>query len=366
MQYSRKQFKAALISRLRSADLLLILAAIPVLVLFALAPDTFELSWAGFGKLGRGGLFFVLFFLAFELWDFRKDHKPRLNRPYLIAAIIVLGLGLVYFGGLGVLPVFTAMIYSVGKTLGASGQVSNSWLMASDYFVMALYLLVLSIVLFGVKAVRGVITPIILSIGMLIFYLLDAFFPYGSIGPLQFWANSIVASVGFLAWLVGLPIYGFSNLLTINGVHGFFRLAVYWPSVGVQSMLIYSLVMILLAAKLDSPLKRKVIYATIGVLGTIFLNVIRIFTIAYYGFAYAYTGQELDAFHNSIGEILFPIWIVAFLALVLHIEGRLANNERRTTKSRKTRASPRRAIARQKPRGKVTRARGNTPVKARS
>jgi thaumarchaeosortase len=94
-------------------------------------------------------------------------------------------------------------------------------------------------------------------------------------------------------------------------------------------MIIYSLVMILLAAKLDSPLARKIIYATIGVIGTILLNVTRIFMIAYYGFAYAYTGQQLDAFHNSIGEILFPIWIVAFLALVLHIEGRLAKSERR-------------------------------------
>ena len=50
-------------------------------MLFALAPGTFELSWAGFGKLGRGGLFFVLFFLAFELWDFRKTHKPQSHPP---------------------------------------------------------------------------------------------------------------------------------------------------------------------------------------------------------------------------------------------------------------------------------------------
>jgi thaumarchaeosortase len=356
MQYSNKQVKSVLIDRLRSADLLLILAAIPVIALFVLAPDTFELSWAGFGKLGRGGLFFVLFFLAFELWDFRKTHKPRTTRSHTVAAIIVLGLGLFYFAGVGVWPGFSELIYSIGKGMGAAGQVSNSWLMASDYFVMAVYLFILSAVLFSLREIRGVITPIILSIGMLIFYLLDAFFPYGSIGPLQFWANSIVASVGFLSWVFGLPIYGFSNLLTIEGVHGFFRLAVYWPSVGVQSMLIYSLVMILLAAKLDSPLRRKVIYASIGIIGTILLNVVRIFTIAYYGFAYAYTGQELDAFHNSIGEILFPIWIVAFLALVLHIEGRLARSKRqqRTARSRTARVSRNRsrAIAARKARSK--------------
>jgi hypothetical protein len=57
--------------------------------------------------------------------------------------------------------------------------------------------------------------------------------------------------------------------------------------------------------------------------------VLRIFIIAYYGYAYAYTGQQLDAFHNSIGEILFPIWIVAFLAIVLQVEGRLAQTAKK-------------------------------------
>ena len=342
MQFLMKRFKSNAIRRLRSADLLLILAATPVLLLFALAPGTFELSWAGFGKLGRGGLFIVLFFLAFELWDYRKTAKPRLDRPHIAVTIIILMLGLFYFGAAGIAGWFTELIYSVGKALGAAGEVSNSWLMATDYAAMTVYLLALSMVLFSVRAVRAVITPVILSIGMVIFYLLDAFFPYGSIGPLQFWANFIVAAVGSLSWIFGLPIYGFSNLLTINGTHGFFRLAVFWPSVGVQSMLIYSLVMILLAAKLDSPLRRKVIYATIGVIGTIFLNVARIFIIAYYGYAYAYTGQELDAFHNSIGEILFPIWIVVFLVIVLHVEGRLARREkgRVTRDSRRPRAPP--------------------------
>jgi thaumarchaeosortase len=346
MQFSTERFKSEAMRRLKSADLLLILSAIPVLLLFALAPDTFELSWAGFGKLGRGGLFIVLFFLAFELWDFRKTAKPRLDRPHIIVTVMILALGLFYFGAAGAAGWFTDLTYSVGKALGASGEVSNSWLMATDYSAMTLYLIALSIVLFTVRAIRAIITPIVLSIGMVVFYLLDAFFPYGSIGPLQFWANFIVAAVGFLSWIFGLPIYGFSNLLTINGTHGFFRLAVFWPSVGVQSMLIYSLVMVLLAAKLDSPLRRKVIYATIGVVGTIFLNVVRIFIIAYYGYAYAYTGQQLDAFHNSIGEILFPIWIVVFLAIVLHVEERIAQTARKGVTQESTEARPPRSQTR--------------------
>jgi thaumarchaeosortase len=327
---------------LKDADVLLALSAIPVIMLFILAPNTFELSWAGFGKLGRGGLFFVLFFLGFEILDFRNAAHLRLTRGRKIAASVAVILALVYFVAVGVDQSFVNLVYSLGKILGAAGEVSNSWLMSMDYLILTLYMAALAIILFNLRALKAIVTPIVLGLGMLAFYLLDAFFPYGEIGPLQFWANFIVAGVALLSKLFGLPIYGLQNYLTIAGTKGFFRLAVYWPSVGVQSMIIYSLVMIVVAAKLDAPLKRKLTYVVVGVAGTIFLNVIRIFAIAYYGYAYATTGQQLDAFHNSIGEILFPIWIAIFLVIVLQIENMIA--ARKEPKERHVSKSARKGV----------------------
>jgi len=337
-------------SYLKDADLLLILSALPIILLFILAPSTFELSWAGFGKLGRGGLFFVLFFLGFEILDLRNVAHLRLSRGRKVALGVTVILALGYFGALGLSEGFVNLVYSLGRMLGAAGEVSNSWLMGMDYLVLTAYMAVLAFVLFNLRAVRGIVTPIVLGIGMLGFYLLDAFFPYGEIGPLQFWANFIVAGVALISRLFGLPIYGLQNYLTIAGTKGFFRLAVYWPSVGVQSMIIYSLVMVVVAAKLDAPLMRKLTYLVVGVAGTIFLNVIRIFTIAYYGYAYATTGQQLDAFHNSVGEILFPIWIAVFLVIVLQIENRLAEREPsrapRVSRSHRRRLKPRKSSGR--------------------
>jgi thaumarchaeosortase len=195
--------------------------------------------------------------------------------------------------------------------------------MAADYVADGIYLTLLTVVLFSPATIKRVVTPIVFSVGMLVFYLLDAFFPYGSLGPLQFWANFVVAGVALLARLFSLPIDGFTNHLNISGVHGYFRLVVYWPSVGVQSILIYSVVMVVMAAKLQAPRVRKLIYMLIGIAGTVFLNVVRIFSIAYYGYAYATSGQELDAFHNAVGEVLFPIWIVVFLVLIIRIEDHL-------------------------------------------
>jgi thaumarchaeosortase len=320
--------RARLPHQLKTADLLLVLSAIPILVAFALAPETFGLSWAGFGKLGRGGLFFVLFFLAFELMDFRKTVKPSLSRVRKIAVAVLLVLAVLYFGAIAAVQPFIDAVYWVGRLLGASGEVSNSWLMATDYLALTLYVTGLAIAFFGARAIRGVITAIVFSAGMLIMYLLDAFFPYGSLGPLQFWANFMVAGVAVLSAAFGLPIFGSGNMLTIWGKHGAYRLFVFWPSVGVHSMLIYSLVMILLAAKLAAPAKRKILYAIAGVGGTVFLNVTRIFLIAFYGYMYATSGADLDAFHNSLGEFLFPVWILVFILIVLNIEGRLAASAR--------------------------------------
>jgi len=241
-------------------------------------------------------------------------------------------LALIYFGGIGLAEEFTSAIYSVGRALGASGDVSNSFLMAMDYVVLSLYIAGLAVAFFGKRAILAVLTPIVFSTGMLAMYLLDAFFPYGSIGPLQFWANFIVVGVGLLSRGLGLPIYGYNNVLNIAGTHGTFRLIVFWPSVGVHSMLIYSLVMVLLATRLAAPIRRKVMYAIAGVAGTVFLNVFRIFLIAYYGYAYATSGADLDAFHNSIGEFLFPVWIIVFLVIVIRIEGRYSAKAKRAAR----------------------------------
>ena len=313
----------------------MILSALPILLLFAVAPETFELSWAGFGQLGRGGLFFSLFFLGFDLLSFKKATKIQWSVRRKIAAAVAVGAAAIYFIEVGLGQVLTDYIYSIGKILGASGQVSNSFLMSTDYLAFTVYLVILTLILFNLQTIKRIATGIVFSVGMLIFYLLDAFFPYGSIGPLQFWANFIVGGVTMLAAVFRLPIYGLSNNLTIIGLHGVYHLVVYWPSVGVQSILIYSLVMLVLAAKLDAPIIRKVIYSAVGIVGTICLNVTRIFSISVYGYLYATSGDQLNAFHNAIGEVLFPIWIVAYLVIIIHVEDRLTVPTRRQVGNRR-------------------------------
>ena len=165
------------IQHISGRDVLLFLAAIPVLILFLIAPQTFELSWAGFGQLGRGGLFFVLFFLGFDLLDFKKG-RIKWNLKQNIGAALILALALTYFVGVGLSQAsyskeavdsltaalasghldlamvwengLTNTIYAIGRVLGASGDYSNSFLMAGDFLVDSIYIALLAILLFSV------------------------------------------------------------------------------------------------------------------------------------------------------------------------------------------------------------------------
>ena len=58
-------------------------------------------------------------------------------------------------------------------------------------------------------------------------------------------------------------------------------------------------------------------YTIIGAVGTFFINVIRIFLIIYYG---AFINVNLRLFHETIGEVLFIIWIVIFILAVTEWE----------------------------------------------
>jgi len=130
---SRVAGKARTLRRISNRDLLLLLAAVPILLLFAVAPQTFELSWAGFGKLGRGGLFFVLFFLGFDLLDLDKGTRIKWTAARKAATIGTVAITVAYFVEVGSGQDLTSMIYSAGRMLGASGDVSNSFLMATAF-----------------------------------------------------------------------------------------------------------------------------------------------------------------------------------------------------------------------------------------
>ena len=129
------------------------------------------------------------------------------------------------------------------------------------------------------------------------------------------------------------PALAKGNLLVLNGLHGPFALQVFWPSAGVHSMIIYTLVMLALLLKMNIPSTRKLIYSAAGTLGTVSVNLIRIISLSLYALVVTTDVKQWEAFHSIAGELMFLPWLGIYLGVVLYIE----NNRSSRLQARATR-----------------------------
>lgn len=309
------------------SELLLLASLLPLAALCVYDPDSFRLAW----NEGRGGLIFVAFFAIFEwLLEGRALRKRPTKGGLMAYAGLLASISAFYmaryFLGLG------EWLASAAEGYGIPGILN--WIWMWEYIAFSLYLMGVISALFGPGALRRLCAGPIYGIGMASILLLDALFPYESIGPLHSMALLIVRIVVALAPLAGIKLIDVPSLsvprpslrysgnsLWVWGMNGFVILGINWPCVGVLSMLIYSLIIAVLMIKLDAPLRRKLVYAIFGAIGTFAINVLRIFAIVYYT---AFISIDIRIFHELIGEALFLAWVSAFLIIIVAMENRIA------------------------------------------
>ena len=65
---------------------------------------------------------------------------------------------------------------------------------------------------------------------------------------------------------------------------------------------------------------RKIMYFIIGILGTIFVNLIRIFSLSVYALKVTTDPEAWEEFHSVAGEIMFLPWLFIFLLVVTAVE----------------------------------------------
>src|SRR5581483_9501092 len=202
-------------------------------------------------------------------------------------------------------------------------QVVYSWEWMWDFVVIAAFFIASLTIFFGKKWIRISPAGPIYAAGTAIILSLDAFFPYDSLGPLQYVVPYLVKIDVFLINLFNLGIAnGHDNIMFLKGDHGPFALQVFWPSAGVHSMIIYSLVMMAFLLKMNIPRNRKAAYFAMGVIGTIGVNIIRILSLSIFVLKVSTNVNEFESFHGIAGEIMFLPWLFAFLLIVTFVESR--------------------------------------------
>ena len=283
----------------------------PILTAFAMFPSSFDMSW----NQGRGDFLFALVFVVAELIGL----KVVISKKRLIYAIPFVGAMVLYFIGLN----HGIKDYLLELSKAIDIQLIDSWIQMWDFMLMSLFIIIVLSIYFGIRWIRiAPAAPIFLG-GYAIILSLDALFPYDSLGPLQYIVPYLVQTN---VWLVTLFDLGTAvardNVMFLRGDYGGMALQVYWPSAGVHSVIIYSLVMGAFLLKMNIPRNRKFVYFALGIAGTIGVNVIRIFSLSWYAMKVTTDGEKWEAFHDIAGGIMFLPWLFMFLFIVIFIETR--------------------------------------------
>jgi thaumarchaeosortase len=202
-------------------------------------------------------------------------------------------------------------------------QLIYSWTWMWDFVVMSIFIVIALTIFFGKRWIRIAPAGPIFLIGTAIILSLDAFFPYDTLGPLQYVVPFFVQAN---VWIITVLDIGTAvardNIMFLRGDHGSMALQVFWPSAGVHSIIIFSLVIGAFMLKMNIPRNRKIIYFILGIAGTIGVNLIRIFSLSWYALKVTTDPVAWEEYHKIAGEIMFLPWLFAFILVVIIIESR--------------------------------------------
>lgn len=287
------------------------LIASPILFAMIAFPDSIAWSW----NEGRGGYLFALVFVVAELVGL----KIIISKKRLLSVIPLVLLTIAYLvsleNGLREYLVLSADSFDV--------QLIYSWTWMWDFIVMAIFIVVTLTIFFGKRWIRIAPAGPIFLTGTAIILSLDAFFPYDTLGPLQYIVPYFVqANVWIITALDLGTAVARDNVMFLRGDHGSMALQVFWPSAGVHSIIIFSLVIGAFMLKMNIPRTRKTIYFLLGIMGTIVVNLIRIFSLSWYALKVTTDPVAWEEYHKIAGEIMFLPWLFAFIFVVIIIESR--------------------------------------------
>ena len=293
----------------RNVTLAILVLISPVLFALIYQPDSFSLSW----NQGRGGWLFATAFVVAELVGIKlaiSRKKVLLTIPpaaAVIAYLVALNFGLREY------------IQDAAKSYNVNLVHSWSWMW--DFIIMGAFVIIAVTILFGKKWIRIAPAGPIFLCGSAIILSLDAFFPYDTLGPLQYVVPYLVkANVSIIHFFHLGTAIAKQNLMFLKGEHGSMALQVFWPSAGVHSVIIYSLVMMAFLLKMNIAPKRKAMYFALGIAGTIGVNLIRIFSLSLFVLKVSSDPNRFEEFHGIAGEIMFLPWLFIYLFVVTAIE----------------------------------------------
>lgn len=301
---------------------ILILLTAPIIFAFISYPASFTMTW----NEGRGGFLFALVFIVFEVLSVPKICTS--NKRLFVVSIWSLTT-IFYFA--------TVDSFGFQEAIKSSATyyhvvLPESWTWMWDFIVLVSFLAASLFIFFGTKFYMVAPAALAYLAGSAIILSLDAFYPYDSLGPLQivvpFYLEIDEKTINLVdKYLIDLgprtPAIAEGNSLVLTGPNGPFALRVFWPSAGVHSLIIYSIVMLAFLLKMEIPLERRIAYFIIGTFGTSIVNLVRIISLSFFPLLVTTDIQTWEGYHSIAGDVMFLSWLSVFLFTIMHLEKRM-------------------------------------------
>jgi len=317
-----------ILRRRRIDTLILILPiaafSIPFATLFLLYPQSFDgsPSWEG---TWQGRFFYVFFLWIVALVSILRrtelqSRVDRLKSPRAIAFFTTLALPTIYVGatnyfGLGIIT----------AELGRQGVYHARLIpLATEYIVFALSFELLVLLAYGVAAARP-FSFSALFLGLVgLMYIIDDVYPGGRFVPFQVLvvptatlAATVLNNIGYQTTMIlrTSSQLGYMPTLIVRDATNTSRVAfsIAWPCAGIESILIYTVTVLMFLTFLPASRRRKVVYFLVGALVTYLVNILRIVSI----FVVAINHGDWMRFHNIYGPLYSIIWIVSYPAIII-------------------------------------------------
>jgi exosortase/archaeosortase family protein len=293
----------------------------------------FELTWKG-----RMFLLVFLWLLIVESaidWNKFVDEKPK-NRKIILASLACALIPTIYIIATDFLGL-DLTILNIGHYVFGIRSVSGAnvpedflhlaWPISLEYLVFALFFIGAILLAYKTKGLKALSISFALLGGIGVAYMFDTIYPFGVFKPLQAFALPTAATAAALFDLLGysvrltFPAYGVDpSLPSLSIIMGgkTASATIAWACAGVQSLLLYMLIILVFFKKADISAFRKLTYFIIGLIGTFFVNVFRVISILV---IMLNSGNDAGMiFHNTYGEIYSVVWIFLFILLIGGIE----------------------------------------------
>ena len=294
--------------------------------LYLLVPDTFQLLWKG-----RTFELFFVWLIALELilgWEELQPSKLlqafSVRTAAYIAALAVPTLYVVASFYWGLNDAISNWSITNHITQGVAAQDAISWErsmpLSTEYFVFAALFIVMIYLSFGYKGLKNFSVPAFFMILVGFIYTVDNVLPYGQFTPFQVFvptttnlAASILNMMGYttsIKYMQNMPYLTSTNPLSPTATATF---SIAWPCAGIESFLIYTVVILLFMKRMNISLRAKIGYFIFGVVVTYIINAFRIVSI----FLIGMSGGNIDTFHYYYGPLMAITWITLYPLIIM-------------------------------------------------